>query len=98
MSDLAPGYEFVSARWANAAQTAAEVMTAEYGAVMVTMERPNLWLRLQDFIHDDGNTVADFVAPPPADDTPEFLRAEFEDLKQRMIAAGVISADLTRGA
>jgi hypothetical protein len=61
-------YEIVSARWANPQHTAAEAITAEFGAVLVTMEKPALWLRLQAFIWTAGNTVAEYDGPAGAEE------------------------------
>ena len=53
----------VSARYANPQNTAAELLTVEHAAVMVSeRDRPELWVEFKTW--EEANSVAPYVAAP----------------------------------
>lgn len=85
------GYKIVSARYANAENTAIELVTSDFGAVMVSAERTELWQHAAQWIAK-GNTIAAYVAPEPEEQSRDLL-AELDALKATLVRKNVVAAE-----
>lgn len=82
------GYSIVSARYANEDRTAIELVTSEFGAVMVSAERKDLWKHASEWIAAGGQ-VAPHVAPEPEEKRD--VLAELDQLKAALVRKNVVS-------
>ena len=81
-------YEILSARYANDDSTAIELQTKGFGAVIVSLDRAELWAHAQNWIGKGNNPTAYAQSVTEA---PRDPLAELDELKAALVAKSVLA-------